>query len=89
MKRMLIGPDLSMSINVQSHLLALPRSTLYYTPQPVSAEDLVLLNRLDEIYTELPFFGSRRLANELQMEGKKVGRDKIRTLMRILGIEAI
>jgi len=77
------------SINLQSHLLDLPRSTLYYAPQPVSAENLTLLHRLDEIYTESPFYGSRRLANALQMEGNLIGRDKIRTLMRLLGIEAI
>jgi len=89
MKRMLIDPKSPMSINFQSHLLALSRSTLYYMPQPVSDENLALLNRLDEIYTESPFFGSRRLANELKMEGERIGRDKVRTLMRLLGIEAI
>jgi len=88
-KRALIEQKSTLSINLQSRLLDLPRSTLYYVPQPVSAEDFGLLNRLDEIYTESPFYGSRRLANALTMEGHLIGRDKIRTLMRLLGIEAI
>jgi putative transposase len=89
MKRMLIDFESTMSINSQSRLLTLPRSTLYYAPQPVSAEDLRLLNRMDEIYTERPYFGSRRLGNELRLEGNRIGRDKARSLMRLLGIEAI
>jgi len=86
---MLIDWDSPMSINCQSHLLDLPRSTLYYAPQPVSTNDLHLLNRLDEIYTKYPFFGSRRLVNFLQLEGERIGRDKVRSLMQLLGIEAI
>jgi putative transposase len=89
MKRMLIDQNSPVGISAQSQLLSLSRSTLYYAPEPVSAGDLALLHRLDEIYTASPFFGSRRLANELREEGTHIGRDKVRTLMRLLGIEAI
>jgi putative transposase len=43
-------------------LLGLPRSTYYYQPRPESEENLRLLRQLDELYLELPFFGSRRMA---------------------------
>jgi putative transposase len=51
---------------------------------PESAENLRLLRRLDELYMEYPFFGSRRMAVTLE-----VNRKRIQRLMRILGIEAL
>jgi putative transposase len=60
-----------------------PRSTFYYQPRPESAENLRLLRRLDELYLQRPFFGSRRMAVTLE-----VNRKRIQRLMRILGIEA-
>jgi putative transposase len=61
-----------------------PRSTYYHQPRPESAENLRLLQRLDELYMDYPFFGSRRMAVTL-----KVNRKRIQRLMRILGIEAL
>jgi len=61
-----------------------PRSSYYYQPQPESAENLVLLRRLDELYLECPFFGSRRMAVTLGGNRKRIQR-----LMRVLGIEAL
>jgi len=60
-----------------------PRSTYYYQPRPESAENLRLLRRLDQLYLDCPFFGSRKMAVKL-----KVNRKRIQRLMRILGIEA-
>ena len=59
------------------------RSTYYYQPQAESAENLLLLRKLDQLYLKRPFFGSRKMAVEL-----KVNRKRIQRLMRILGIEA-
>jgi len=72
-----------LTIQKQCDLLGLPRSTYYYQPRPESAENLRLLRRLDELYLQRPYFGSRRLAVELA-----VNRKRIQRLMRILGIEA-
>jgi len=60
-----------------------PRSTYYYQPQPESAENLRLMRQLDQLYMKLPFFGSRKMAVELEINRKRAQR-----LMRILGIEA-
>ena len=65
-------------------MLGLPRSTYYYEPRPESAENLRLLRRLDELYMECPFFGSRRMAVILEVHRKRIQR-----LMGILGIEAL
>jgi putative transposase len=72
-----------LSVQRQCELLGLARSTYYYQPRPESAENLRLLRRLDKIYLEYPFFGSRRMAIKLG-----VNRKRIQRLMRILGIEA-
>jgi hypothetical protein len=60
-----------------------PRSTYYHRPRPESAENLRLLRRLDELYLDCPFFGSRRMAVTLEVNRKRIQR------MRILGIEAL
>ena len=73
----------------QCELLDLCRSSFYYEPAPVSAADLALMRRLDELHLEHPFLGARRLARMLQREGFAVGRRHVGTLMRLMGIEAI
>jgi putative transposase len=73
----------------QCQLLALARSTAYYTPKPVSADDLALMRRLDELHLEFPFAGSRMLRDLLRNEGQPVGRKRVRRLMRLMGIEAL
>ena len=67
----------------QCELLGVPRSTFYYQPRPESPENLRLLRKLDELYLDCPFFGSRRMAVMLE-----VGRTRTRRLMHVLGIEA-
>lgn len=88
-KEMINREDKNISIRKQSELLGFNRSTLYYRPVPVSEYDLQLMNRTDEIFTMCPFFGSRRLMEYLNLEGYEVGRDRVRSIMRKLGLEAI
>jgi len=77
------------SMRGQCELLGLNRSTLYYEPAPISGSDLHLMNRIDELFTKYPFFGSRRIEAYLKREGYEVGRDKVRSLMWKMGLEAI
>ncbi len=76
-------------VSRQAELLELSRSSVYYTPRPLPERDLRLMRRIDELHLELPFYGSRKLARELQKEGHDVGRRHVTTLMRRMGIEAI
>ena len=85
----MIAPGSALSIARQSRLLGVSRSSVYYRPKPESREELDLLKRLDEIFTENPMYGSRRLQVMLRREGVQVGRRRIRTLMRKLGLWAI
>jgi putative transposase len=78
-----------LSVARQCALLGLNRSTYYYQPAPVSAEELALRAALDRAYTRRPFYGSRRLTWVLQQAGFAVGRKRVQRLMRALGLEAI
>jgi putative transposase len=73
----------------QCDLLDLSRSGVYYTPVPVSEKDRDLLRQIDEIHMAYSFYGSRKIRNELWVKGYDIGRDKVRSLMRRMGIEAL
>ena len=78
-----------MTVKRQAQLLDLSRSHLYYRPRPVSARDLLLMRRIDELHLEAPYYGARKLAKQLRREGHEVGRKHVRTLMQWMGIEAL
>jgi len=62
----------------------LPRSTWYYEPAGESAENLALMRSIDQQYLRTPFYGSRKMAEVLGFNRKRIQR-----LMRLMGIEAI
>ncbi len=70
-------------------MLKVARSTLYYRPTPVSADDLAVMRRLDEQYLATPFYGTRRMVAVLRRDGWAVNRKRVRRLMRVIGLEAI
>ncbi len=72
------------AIQKQAELLGLNRSGLYYVPVEVSREELALKNKIDELHTAYPFYGSRKIAAELQINRKAAQRH-----MREMGIMAI
>lgn len=87
---MLVQPeDSELSMRRQCELLAVNRSTLYYEPVKVSAEETALMKAIDRIFTKWPFYGSRRIAFELRQLGHKVNRKRVQRLMRIMGIQAL
>ncbi len=44
----MIDPEHDLPIQQQAEVLSISRSTVYYEPRPVSAEDLWLMRRIDE-----------------------------------------
>jgi putative transposase len=78
-----------LAVKRQAQLLGLSRSSVYYRSRPVSAGDLKLMRRIDELHLEAPFFGARKIAAQLRREGQCVGRRHVRTLMRTMGIQAL
>ena len=85
----MINKEARLPITRQCKLLELSRSGVYYTPVPVSAKDLELMRQIDEIHLQYPFYGSRKIRNELWARGYDIGRDKVRHLMRRTVIEAL
>lgn len=85
----MIAPGSELSIARQAKLLGISRSSVYYRPRPESQEELDLLKLLDELFTENPMYGSRRLQQMLEREGVQVGRRRIRCLMKKLGLWAV
>ncbi len=49
----------------------------------------MLLRTLDELHLKVPFYGARKLVVELSKQGIDVGRKKVRSLLRLLGLEAL
>lgn len=80
-------PDLS--VRRQSKLLNLNRSSLYTQKRPVNSLNLELMRCIDELYTEMPYYGVRRMTEHLNNEGYPVNHKRIRRLMRVMGIEAV
>jgi len=70
-------------------LLSVARSSAYYRPAPVSEEDLALMRLIDEMHLRWPFYGSRRLRDELQEQVHAVNRKRIQRLMRQMGLRAL
>lgn len=78
-----------LSVVAQARLLSLQRSGLYYQPRPPSAAEVALKHRIDEIYTAIPFYGSRKIAAQLKQEGFETCRETVRQYMREMGLAAI
>jgi putative transposase len=85
----MIDSGAQLTVTRQCELLGLNRTGVYYTPRPVSENDLKLMRRIDELHLEIPFYGARRLSKQLGREGMEVGRVHVAALMRRMGIEAL
>jgi putative transposase len=75
-----------LSIRRQCGLLGLARSGLYRPPPAANENDLVLMRRIDEMFTAWSFLGSRRMTAMLRAEGYAINRKRVRRLMRPMGI---
>jgi putative transposase len=84
LRRCIESEHKELSIVRQCALIGLAHSTWYYRPAGESAENLALMRAIDEQYLRTPFYGSRKLAEVLG-----VNRKRIQRLMRVMGIEAI
>lgn len=83
----------SLTVSRPAELLGLSRRSVYYEPTDKTAASVLLkrdMDAVDEIYTDYPFYGSRRMRLELvDRFGIDIGRARIRTVMQLLGLEAI
>ena len=88
MRRWWISDKEPLPVAKQCALASVNRSTVYL-PSIVlfpDAEELRLLELIDQEYTRHPFYGSRKIMHYLRNEGYKINRKRIQRLMRMLGL---
>lgn len=74
----------------QCELLEVNRSTVYYKPKGDTSDDTRLMTLIDMQYTEMPYYGSRKIAKQLTRQlGEPINRKRVRRLMDRMGIQAI
>ncbi len=78
-----------LSLGRQCGLLSISRSSFYYVLKGESPENLELMRRIDVLFLKYPFDGSRQMVRQLRREGIRVGRHRVRRLMRLMGLQAI
>jgi putative transposase len=85
----MIDPSHGLPIARQAKVLSISRGSVYYKPRRVSAAELAIMRRIDALHLDYPFAGSRMLRDMLGREGIEIGRRRVATMMRRMGIEAL
>ena len=74
------------SVTRQCGLVSISPSVMYYKPRPERDENVALMNEIDKVFTKHPYYGARRIQNELQREERRINIKRIRRLMYKMGI---
>lgn len=70
-------------------MLSVNRSRVYYKPKengPGAAFKYIIIRLIDQIHTEHPYYGSRRITKLLNRMGYEVNRKRIQKYLREMGI---
>ena len=80
----------TISISRQCEILGVARSTFYYKPVEKDDSDIKIMDIIDEIYTQYPFYGRRRITAYLcKVKGMKINIKKVDRLMNLMGLQAV
>ena len=79
------------SLNRRLELMKISKTTWYYRAiDPFGREeDIQLLNMIDSIYTKHPYYGHRRIGKVLNRMGFPIGRKRVISAMKHMGIRAL
>ncbi len=89
-KETLIRSELGgISIQKQCALIDFNRSSYYYQATPLTQKKMSILREIDNIYTEIPFYGYRKVYRQLIENGFKVGVNQVANYMKELGLKVI
>jgi putative transposase len=89
-KSALIKSELGgISVQKKCVLLGFNRSSYYYQPTQLPKRKLLILREIDNIYAEIPFFGYRKVYQQLIENGFKVGINQVANYMKELGLKVI
>ena len=78
-----------LSLVRQCALVEISRSSWYYRPVGESQANVRLMRRMDELHLSCPWYGSRQMARALRRMGHRVGRKRVRRLMRAMGLRSL
>jgi len=81
--------DCPLSIRAQCELLGVNRSMLYYQPGGLKASDGAVMHVMDAQYTRTPYYGVERMTAWLHRLGLGIGHNRVRRLLRLMGLEAV
>lgn len=82
-RKAMIDRTAVLPVTRQCQILALSRSSVYYTPKPIPEADQALMRRIDELHLEYPFLGSRQIKRMPVNEGDWIGRKHAAALQDI------
>jgi putative transposase len=89
-KRSLIRSEQKgISILRQCELFGFNRSNYYYKESKGPVNKLALLRAIDHAYTQAPFYGYRKVYQQLIEDGHNIGMNRVRDYMKELGLKAI
>ncbi len=75
-----------LTLKKQCELAGIASSTICYHPKPERAENVLLMERIDEIYTERPYYGARRIQKALSSPDQLINIKRIRRLMKTMAL---
>ncbi len=90
-RKTLVDTKLDLSLNKQCQLLHVSKSSLYYGPiKPFSSDsDIKILDAINNIYSDFPSYGYRRIHKQLLRDGYNIGKKFVNKAMKYMGIEAL
>jgi len=90
-RKALVDAKHNLSLNRQYKLLKVSKGSFYYKPvKPFTKNgELRMLDAINNIYSDFPSYGHRRIHKQLQRDGFNVGKKLVKKAMKYMGIEAI
>lgn len=90
-RKALLDVKLALSLNKQCQLLHVSKSSWYYQPSKPfgAASEIKLLDAINNIYSDFPTYGSRRIHAQLRKSGVSIGKKFVKKAMKHMGIVAL
>lgn len=90
-RKTLVDIKHDISLNKQCKLLHISKSALYYqSVKPFSTcGEVKLLDAINNIYSDFPSYGYRRIHSQLIKDGHSIGKKFVKKAMKYMGIEAL
>lgn len=70
-------------------LLGVARSSMYYKSLPQESDSVQIMNEIQQIYGENPFYGYRRILIDLRKMGHRINHKRLQRLLCMANIKAV